>query len=273
VQRLNYYEKKKRLPMNKWKFIPGIILACALITSCEEMWNHCTEGNGHTSTDTRTLPAFSQIEVNGDFKVRVDTDAITVAIVKADDNLQDLIQTYVVGDKLVIESRHGDCLNSSHPIEISVTAPTVNNIELNGSGRVYCYGLNVDALILKLSGSGEMDLTQIKAGSATLDLEGSGNIDFSADVENILSRIEGSGDITINGTAISSEFRVIGSGHVRAGGINTDVCTAYISGSGVIDTDVNNSLDVTIIGSGVVNYFGNPVITSNISGSGKIVKQ
>ena len=26
------------------------------------------------------------------------------------------------------------------------------------------------------------------------------------------------------------------------------------------------------MGSGIVNYFGNPVITSNISGSGKIVK-
>jgi hypothetical protein len=259
--------------MNKQKFIPGLILACVLVISCEDMWHHCIEGNGHTSTETRTLQEFSQIEVNGDFKVRVDTGALSEAIVKADDNLQHLIQTYVAGDKLIIESRHGDCLNSSHPIEISVSTPTVNNIELNGSGRVYCYGLTADALILKLSGSGEMDLTQIQAGSTTINLEGSGNIECSADVENIISRIEGSGEITLNGSAASSEFRVIGSGHLRAGELNTDVCEAYISGSGVIDTDVNNSLDVTILGSGIVHYYGNPVITSNISGSGKIVKQ
>jgi hypothetical protein len=241
-------------------------------TSCEKMWHHCIEGNGNTLTETRTLTAFSQIEVNGDFSVSIDSDAIWSAKVKADENLQHLIQTYVDGDKLVIES-HDDCLNSSHPVEISVSAPMVNNLELNGSGRVVGYGFNVDAFVVRLSGSGEMDLTRILAGSAVINLEGSGNIDFSADVENLSARIEGSGEMRIDGSAVSSEFSVIGSGHIRAGELITDVCKAYISGSGVIDTDVNNSLDVTISGSGIVNYFGNPVITSHISGSGKIVKQ
>jgi hypothetical protein len=259
--------------MNTHKIIPGIIMACALTASCDEIWHHCIEGNGHTTTETRDLPAFTRIQVNGDFKVRVDTDTSSAAIVKADNNLQDLIRTYVAGDKLVIESRNGDCLNSSHPVEISVSAPIINYIELNGSGRVYCDGLNAENLVLRLSGSGEMDLSRVKAVSAELDLEGSGNIDCGADVENLSSQIEGSGEISINGSALNSEFRVIGSGHLRAGELNTDVCSAYISGSGKIDTDVNNTLDVTIMGSGIVNYTGDPEITSNISGSGKIVRQ
>ncbi len=128
-------------------------------------------------------------------------------------------------------------------------------------------------LTLRLSGSGQIECTQIEAISAVLDFEGSGNIDCAVDVEDLSSKIEGSGDINIDGSALNSELQVIGSGRQRAGQLNTDVCTAYISGSGIIDTDVNNSLDVTIIGSGTVNYFGNPVITSYISGSGKIVKQ
>jgi hypothetical protein len=259
--------------MNKLIFIPGIILAFALITSCDEIWHHCIEGNGKPSTETRTLPAFTRIQVNGDFKVQVSIDLASVATVEADENLQDLIVTHVSGDKLVIESRNGDCLNPSHPIEIAVVTPSVNNIELNGSGNVYCYGLSSEELILKLSGSGEINCTQIKSSSAMLDLEGSGKIDCAADVENLSSQIEGSGEIKIIGSALYSEFKVIGSGHQRASQLNTDVCIAYISGSGIIDTDVNNSLDVTIIGSGIVNYFGNPVITSYISGSGKIVKQ
>ena len=259
--------------MNKMKFISGIFLASALITSCDEMWHHCTEGNGQPSTETRTLPAFTRIEVNGDFKVKMDTGSSSIAIVETDENLQDLIGTYVSGDKLIIETRHGDCLNSSHPIEISIVTPSVNNIHLNGSGNVYCYGLNAEELVLSLSGSGQIECTQIKASSATLYLEGSGNIDCAADVKNLSSKIEGSGEIKISGSALNSDFKVIGSGHQRAGQLNTDVCIAYISGSGIIDTDVNNTLDVTIIGSGIVNYFGNPVITSYISGSGKIVKQ
>ena len=134
--------------MNKMKFIPGILLTCALITSCDEMWHHCIEGNGHPSTKTRTLSAFTQIEVNGDFKVLVDTGSSSGAIVKADENLQERIITYVTGDKLIIESRNGDCLNSSHPIEINVVTPSVNIIELNGSGSVYCYGLNAEQFAL-----------------------------------------------------------------------------------------------------------------------------
>jgi hypothetical protein len=259
--------------MNKIKFIISVILTCALITSCDDIWHHCIDGNGHTSTVTRNLSPFTQIQVNGDFKVQVETDTSSVAIVEADENLQDLIVTHVSGDKLIIESRNGDCLNSSHPIEISVSTPSIDNIELNGSGHVYCYGLNAEDLVLRLSGSGEMNLTQIKCSSAKLEIEGSGNIDCAADVENLYSQIEGSGEIRMNGSALNSELRVIGSGHQRAGEFNTDVCIAYISGSGIIDTDVNNSLDVTITGSGIVNYFGNPVITSHISGSGKIVKQ
>jgi hypothetical protein len=265
--------KRRNEIMKKMKYIPGIILACALITSCDEMWHHCIDGNGHPSTETRTIPSFSQIEVNGDFKVQVDTDASSVAIVEADENLQDLIVTHVTGDKLIIEAKNGDCLNSSHPIEINVKTPSVKNIELNGSGRVYCYGLNAEELVLGLSGSGEMKCTQVRASTIKLQLEGSGNIECVAEVEHLSSEIEGSGEIRLIGSARNSDFRVIGSGHQRAGELNSDVCTAYISGSGIIDADVSNSLDVTIIGSGIVNYFGNPVITSYISGSGKIVKQ
>ncbi len=67
------------------------------------------------------FPPFSQIQVNGDFNVLVTTDTASVAVVEADENLQDLIKTYVSGDKLIIESKNGDCLNSSHTIGISVT--------------------------------------------------------------------------------------------------------------------------------------------------------
>lgn len=259
--------------MNKLIFIP-VILAGTLITSCDQMWHHCIDGNGHPSTETRPLPAFNQIQVNGDFKVLVTTDSTSsVAIVEADENLQDLIRTFVSGDKLIIESKNGDCLNSSRPIEISVITPSLSNIELNGSGNIYCYGLNAEDIVLRLSGSGQMECTQIEAHSAKLVLEGSGNIDCGADVEDLYSQIEGSGEIRIIGSTLNSELRVIGSGRQRASQLNTDVCITYISGSGIIDTHVSNSLDVTIIGSGTVNYSGNPVITSYISGSGKIVKQ
>jgi hypothetical protein len=91
--------------------------------------------------------------------------------------------------------------------------------------------------------------------------------------EDLACQIDGSGEIRLNGASVNSELRVIGSGHIRGNQLNTDVCVAYISGSGTIDTWVNHALDVTIIGSGIVYYSGNPAVESYISGSGKAVKQ
>ncbi len=249
------------------------IMASAMLTSCDQMWHHCIDGNGHPSTENRPLPSFTEIQVNGDFSVQVTTDSASVAIVETDENLQDLIKTYVSGDKLIIESRNGDCLNSSHPVEISVMTPSVNNIELNGSGNIHCYSPNSEDLVLRLSGSGLIECTGIKSKSAKLVLEGSGNIECGADVDDLYSQIEGSGEIQTTGSALNSELRITGSGRQRASHLNSEVCITYIVGSGIIDTRVSKSLDVTIMGSGIVNYFGNPVVTSYISGSGKIVKQ
>lgn len=258
--------------MNKLIFIP-VILASAMLASCDQMWHHCIDGNGHPTVETRNLPSFSEIQVNGDFKVQVTTDSASVARVEADENLQNLIKTYVSGNKLIIESKNGDCLNSSQPVEISVITPSVSNIELNGSGNVQGYSLNTTDLVLRLNGSGQIECTEINANSVKLVMEGSGYIDCGADVEDLYSQIEGSGEIKITGSAMNSELRITGSGHMRAGHLDTESCITYIIGSGTIDTRVSKTLDVTIMGSGIVNYFGNPVITSYISGSGKIVKQ
>lgn len=259
--------------LNKLILIPGFVMVFALFISCEGFWNNCKEGNGHISTETRTLSTFSRVEINGDFKVLVDTGSSSFAVIEADENLQDLIVTNVSGDKLIIETRNGDCLYPTHPVEIRIKTPSVSQIVLNGSGNVYCNGLISEELFLRLSGSGDMHFTEINAVSATLELEGSGNIDFGTNVEDLYAECEGSGEIRLNGEARNSELRVIGSGHLRASQLNTDICIAFINGSGTIDTDVNISLDVTIMGSGTVNYYGNPVISSYISGSGKIVRQ
>lgn len=248
------------------------MLFLASLTSCEDMWNHCVDGNGQRTSETRDLPAFERIQVNGDFDVQVDTGHGSSALVKADDNLLAYIMTHVSGDKLIIESKNGSCLRPSHPIEITVTAPLVRNLDMNGSGNMVCFGLQTDELLVRLVGSGQVECYQLQATTVNYELEGSGSINSSVSTESLAARLEGSGEIKLNGTAVSSDLRLIGSGRINAGQLTTDTCVAYISGSGTTDTDVNHTLDVTIIGSGIVYYTGNPVVESNISGSGKVIK-
>jgi hypothetical protein len=244
-----------------------------MLTGCEDMWNHCVDGNGDRTNETRELDAFGLIQVNGDFEVQVDTGPVSSAFVEADENLLDYIVTHVSGDKLIIEPRNGSCLRPTHPIEIKVTTPVVHSMELNGSGYLYCFGLQTDELLVRLSGSGRVECYQIQASSVDYDLEGSGSINSHVTTENLVALVEGSGEIRLNGSSVNSDLRLIGSGRIRAGDLNTGACVAYISGSGTIETDVDHALDVTIIGSGNVYYSGDPVVESYISGSGKVIKQ
>jgi hypothetical protein len=212
----------------------GLLFAALGLTSCEDMWNHCVDGNGYRSNVTRTMGSFNEVIVNGEFEVQIDTGRASSVFIDGDENLLDLVVTHVSGNQLIIETEDHTCLQPTHPIVVTVTTPDLSGIHLNGSGKVNCDGLHTDELSLYLDGSGEMGL---------------------------------------NGVAGNAEYNILGSGHIQGGEMITDTCSCYISGSGRIDTRVNNLLNVTITGSGMVYYFGNPVVESYISGSGKVIHQ
>lgn len=246
-----------------------------LFVSCEEIWDpdHCVDGNGDRKVETRSLQSFDRIVVNGDFDVRIDEGFESSAEIVTDENLVDLIVTHVSGDKLIIETRNGICINPSHRIEVIVTTNELNALTLNGSGSIYCYELNTEDISIDLNGSGEIEFDELTADHAEVELAGSGEITCTVFAESVSSRIEGSGEIKLQGNCVTGEYEIIGSGKIKAGELSTTVCTVHISGSGAVDTRVSTSLDVSIIGSGIVYYSGDPVIERYISGSGKIIER
>jgi len=257
------------------KHITAAILVTALfsLSSCDELWEECIHGNGNLMSETRTLPSFSQIQVNGDFEVEVDTSLASAVWIHAAENLMTFIVTHVSGDRLVIETRNEYSLRPTRTIRLQVSAPSVTGLVLKGSGQLYCNGVRSDELELGVEGSGSLECYHVEASLTECHVEGSGSITGNLVTENLTGHLEGSGEIRLSGSTAAAELRILGSGHIRASQFTTDVCIAYISGSGHIDTRVLNSLDVTIIGSGMVYYSGNPAVESYISGSGRIVHQ
>jgi|WetSurSiteA1Bulk_404760.scaffolds.fasta_scaffold00083_11 hypothetical protein len=233
---------------------PLMVMTLTTMTSCEDIMNRCVEGNGEYASETRDLESFDRIHVYGDFRVQIDTGNMSSVVIVTDENLLDQVVTHVTGNQLVIESHNNNCLQPSHPIEITVNTPSVHEIGLYGSGKIRCYGLETDELAILLEGSGFIDCN-LSTGSLT-------------------SHIDGSGKITMSGNATNSDLKIIGSGYIQASQVQSAICYAYISGSGRIDARVSDMLDVTIIGSGNVYYWGNPgVLETYISGSGKVIKQ
>lgn len=117
-------------------------------------------------------------------------------------------------------------------LQITVTAPSVRNFNLSGSGELVIRDYNQPNLAISINGSGEVDATG-RTEAVKLDIAGSGE----ADLSRLATR--------------DAEIGISGSGDALVG--PTDAARISISGSGDVDlTRRPASLTQNISGSGDV---------------------
>jgi hypothetical protein len=226
-----------------------IILLMLITTGCVR---ERIEGNYNLQTVERNSQPFSQVESRGSFRVVIIPDDATRVEVKAESNVIPYIETWSDGTTLIVEYRDGYNIHEHYPVEVFLHTPVLKSIRLSGSGKVE---------------SGSFASEQVD-----LQISGSGNIDCGFVTGHLTANVSGSGNLNIAGVALSSNLKISGSGQIYAYNFSQKSCLANISGSGNIVTDVDENLEVRISGSGSFYYLGNPVITSHISGSGKVLK-
>lgn len=218
-------------------------------SSCiDEMF---VEGNGITETESRSASDFSQVSSSGDFDVTILPGTEYSVEVTAESNLIQYIETDVVGNTLKIRTRGMYSLRDHQAIEVFITTPLLNGLNLSGSGLIKTGNFISDDFQIGLSGSGNID-TQISA-------------------DKLKANVSGSGNIIIEGDAFESNLVVSGSGKIKAYHLEQSHCLATISGSGDMFVNVSETIDANISGSGRVYYINHPAVHTSISGSGKVV--
>ncbi len=215
--------------------------------------------------------------------------------VKARGARQDLedLDLYVSGRTLIIRRESVfNFIDSSDSVEIVVTVPMLDKIVLSSDGSVRSTDLfECKDLELLLNGSGRMNIEAI-ADSLEIDSAGSGEIDFRGRADKLFYRSNGSGNTEIEIMVNRTEIMIAGSGRVElsgetdlmlinnagSGSVYADRLTAQnvevsIVGSGDVDVTALRRLDVSILGSGSLRYYGDPENTTfSILGSGRIKK-
>ena len=232
-----------------------LFLASIISFSIQAQWE-TIQGNGNQKSETRQVGSFSGLSVSGSMNVQLKFGKPGGITIVADDNLIPYIETIVENGKLIIRTRKKANLKSKN-ITVHVSATTLNDVSLSGSGNIKSDG-NFEASgknLISLSGSGNMNLSYASLGDVSLLISGSGNMN-----------IKGKSAKSIN-AAIS------GSGNLDAGTIQSNDVTASVSGSGNITVYATNSLDARVSGSGNVVYKGTATkVTSKVMGSGKVIK-
>ena len=142
-------------------------------------------------------------------------------------------------------------MESNNQVLISIQSPNYKELSINGSGKFENSNvLESSSLIASISGSGSMNLN-LKVKELNTDIAGSGNMSLFGTADKHVSEIAGSGDITAR-DLITKQTKIT------------------IDGSGDMDVEVVNSLDVDISGSGDVIYGGQPQLSVRTSGSGTV---
>ena len=255
------------------KKINSIIIALTVAviavswSSCQKM--SMTQGNGHVVTEKRQLVSFDEIINESSYDVKIIQDSIWEARVEAESNLIPYIRTIVNGNTLIIDTRNGG-LQSTFPITIYVSCPTIKSIELSGSGRMDANNISTDNFKIKLSGSGEIS-TKAEATFIEAKISGSGDMHLLAISQNMHAEVSGSGDMSIIGSNDAGDFKISGSGDIFSYDLHQKTLDAKISGSGDMFVRVSDYLNVNISGSGSLNYIGSPAIDVNITGSGSVI--
>ena len=225
------------------------LLAVALMVSCKKI-----TGEGPFINTTRNMPYFSGIISSLGQKVNVVQDTASFVEIKAQQNILDVLETFISGDNLILKIKKGFIIGKNQDIAITIHTPALKYLELDGSGYITVKDTaNSDNLKCNLSGSGSIQLENILIqNSFTGAIDGSGNI------------------LIKGGTARNANFECNSSGGINSTGLAAENVRAVINGSGTIKVMAVKSLNANINGSGTVYYTGNPALLISVSGSGSV---
>ncbi|MBX2965936.1 MAG: DUF2807 domain-containing protein [Cyclobacteriaceae bacterium] len=145
-----------------------------------------------------------------------------------------------------------DDIKLNPTMKLYVSVKNVTDLQVNGSGKIISdNSLAAPHLNLSIGGSGSMDL------------------DIKGDVIN--AEVSGSGKMGIKGYASNLQGVVSGSGSINAFNCPLEKAVIKVSGSGLAELNVTDTINATVVGSGSVKHKGNTKnATKKVYGSGSV---
>lgn len=206
-----------------------------------------------------TMSAFDEVNVAGPFNVIYDQgEGYTVRVEGTAEQLEK-ITIYVKENALYIDRR--DTKNNDFQgLQIFVTSPVIEEIEIAGSSKVTAPKLiKTNKLTLDVAGSGQITLAQLECGEFKTDVAGSGSIVTGpVQATTVKTDIAGSGKVEVAALVCKTiDNDIAGSGKVTFNNLNVDHVKSDIAGSGkVILNGKVGSHSEDIAGSGKVDISG-----------------
>ena len=242
-----------------------VVQSCTIAISGESLGGETVKGNGNIVTRNCDVNAFEDLSLLLPATVNFTISEDYTCTFRVDENLLEYLDIKVKEKELILERQQKHKNVNLHPTEfvIDITAPSLKEVGLAGSGNINMMSpLNGDKMEFFVAGSGNIVFKEaVNVSHLELQIAGSGDIsmpDLACDKLEV--DVAGSGNAKIDsGMVNNAEISIAGSGDCDLA-CTIDVMEADIAGSGDITANVSNKLTYSIIGSGDIAYYGNPVL-------------
>lgn len=175
-------------------------------------------------------------------------------IIEAQENIIDILSLDRVESGFwTIKYDDLDFVGRIKPVKIYITVPSLDKLEISGSGDV----------------RGETSFTDLD--ELDLVVSGSGNIFLDLESESLELNVSGSGDIRLTGKAQIMNANISGSGNIKAFDLLSNRVNCRISGGGDARLSVEDYFIAVISGGGNIIYKGTPEMYVRVSGSGRVI--
>lgn len=236
--------------------LPGIIIVLMVMMVALFFWQQQGDffGKGKIISETRTVADFDKVSISVSGLIMIEQGQKESLRIEADEKLMEYITTEVIDEELKISYK-------KHP---SFSFPITG-------AKFYLVVREIEKF--SLGSSAKMESSVITANKLELIINGSGQMIMDLEVENLVANLNGSGRFKLEGVANQQQIVVSGSGGFYGKSLEGSKGKVTLAGSGKVEVNTTDNLDVSLSGSGSVYYLGDPVLGEiNTSGSGKMEK-
>ena len=204
------------------------------------------------TTTAATTGAFTKLKAFGPDSIVFTTGSSFQISASGDaEELKDL--RYKVEDGVIMIGRENDKWwgKNGKGVTITVTAPTLTEASLAGSGDFTADKMIGDKVVVEIAGSGDVSVAEVAAKSLESDVAGTGSVILAGKVDR-------------------AEYSVAGTGDIDAVKLATTDAKVSIAGTGDVNLTATGKVDASIAGSGNVTVSGGAKCTSSTVGSGSV---
>jgi hypothetical protein len=222
-----------------------LLFVAVALTSC---FFNGVKGNGNVTSETRKISDdFTRINAGNGLQVFLTNSADISLEVEADENLHELIETYVENGTLYIKTKKN--IGYAKAKKVYVFVDKLNEIDIHSGGEI-------------------ISDNTFKANNFKIGASSGGTINMRLSVQDLLCDTSSGASLNLKGTTKTIKVNSTSGSNLNAYDLEALSCDVDVSSGANVRLSVSETFNGNASSGGGIRYKGNPEVAKKSSSSG-----